>query len=201
MAKKVKKIRKTIGIDPCTLPPRRRRRPPNAAPVNNDDLICLHEAWEDNGSSRRCADCLEYLGGALPAPAYAELPPPPALPPPFRHRMPAERQGVTHKFDIAGCEGYLTVGLFSDGTVGEIFLRMAKQGSTIGGFADAWATCFSMALQYGVPLERMCSKFTAWSFEPSGFTGNEDIPSAKSVIDYVSRWLMAKYGPKAGGGM
>ncbi len=122
----------------------------------------------------------------------------PAAPAPFRQRMAAERTGITHKFDIAGHEGYLTVGLYADGTVGEIFLRMSKQGSTVGGLVDAWATCFSMCLQYGVPLSKLCDKFSHWSFEPAGFTGNELVPQARSVIDYVSRWLAAKYVKQEG---
>jgi ribonucleoside-diphosphate reductase alpha chain len=114
---------------------------------------------------------------------------------PARRRLPAERQAVTHKFDITGHEGYLTVGLYEDGTPGEIFLKMAKEGSTISGLMDSFATAISMALQYGVPLKALVDKFSHTRFEPSGFTGNPEIPIAKSVMDYIFRWLAARFLP------
>jgi ribonucleoside-diphosphate reductase alpha chain len=112
-----------------------------------------------------------------------------------RRRLPDERQAVTHKFSIAGHEGYVTVGLYEDGTPGEVFITMSKEGSTISGLMDAFATSVSMALQYGVPLRVLVEKFQHMRFEPSGFTGNRDIPIAKSVLDYMFRWLGKKFLP------
>jgi ribonucleoside-diphosphate reductase alpha chain len=111
-----------------------------------------------------------------------------------RRRLPDERPSVTHKFSIAGHEGYLHVGQYPDsGMPGEIFITMAKQGSTISGLMDAFATSISLALQYGVPLEDMCRKFSHMRFEPSGFTNNRQIPIAKSIMDYIFRYLEYKY--------
>jgi ribonucleoside-diphosphate reductase alpha chain len=112
---------------------------------------------------------------------------------PVRRKLPDERRAVTHKFDIAGHEGYITVGLFNDGQPGEIFLVMAKEGSTISGLMDAFATSISMALQYGVPLEALIEKFSHVRFEPSGFTKNSEIPYAKSITDYIFRWMASKF--------
>jgi len=108
---------------------------------------------------------------------------------PSRRKLDDERQALTHKFSIAGHEGYLTVGLYSDGQPGEIFLRMAKEGSTVSGLMDTIATMTSISLQYGVPLQALVDKFSHTRFEPSGFTQNRDIPIAKSVMDYVFRFL------------
>jgi ribonucleoside-diphosphate reductase alpha chain len=108
---------------------------------------------------------------------------------PIRHKLPDEREARTHKFSIAGHEGYLTVGLYDDGQPGEIFLRMAKEGSTVSGLMDTIATMTSIALQYGVPLKALVDKFSHTRFEPSGFTNNREIPIAKSVMDYVFRFL------------
>jgi ribonucleoside-diphosphate reductase alpha chain len=108
---------------------------------------------------------------------------------PLRRRMPSTRQSLTHKFDIAGHEGYLTVGLYDDGSPGELFITMAKEGSTIGGLMDSFGTAISMCLQYGVPLKTLVEKFAHSRFEPSGFTKNPDIPIAKSLTDYIFRWL------------
>ena len=108
---------------------------------------------------------------------------------PHRHRLPATRPSVTHKFDIAGHEGYLNVGLYEDKTPGELFITMAKEGSTVGGMMDAFATAISLCLQYGVPLEALVKKFSHQRFEPAGMTGNRDIPFAKSIVDYIFRWL------------
>jgi ribonucleoside-diphosphate reductase alpha chain len=112
---------------------------------------------------------------------------------PVRRRLPDERQAITHKFDIAGHEGYITVGLFEDGQPGEIFLVMAKEGSTISGFADAFAQAISYALQYGVPLQALVDKFSHVRFEPSGMTKNPEIRFAKSIVDYIFRWLASKF--------
>jgi ribonucleoside-diphosphate reductase alpha chain len=103
--------------------------------------------------------------------------------------LPDERSARTHKFSIAGHEGYLTVGLYDDGQPGEIFLRMAKEGSTVSGLMDTIATMTSIALQYGVPLKALVDKFSHTRFEPAGFTNNREIPIAKSVMDYVFRFL------------
>jgi ribonucleoside-diphosphate reductase alpha chain len=116
-----------------------------------------------------------------------------AMPQPVRRRLPDERQALTHKFDIAGHEGYITAGLFEDGSPGEIFLVMAKEGSTISGFADAFAQAISYALQYGVPLQVLVDKFSHARFEPSGMTANPQIRFAKSIVDYVFRWLATKF--------
>ena len=112
---------------------------------------------------------------------------------PVRRRLPDERHSLTHKFDIAGHEGYITVGLFEDGQPGELFLVMAKEGSTISGFADAFAQAISYALQYGVPLQVLVDKFSHARFEPSGMTRNPDIRFAKSIVDYIFRWLATKF--------
>lgn len=113
---------------------------------------------------------------------------------PRRHRLPDERQAITHKFSVAGHEGYLTVGLYpEDGQPGEIFVVMAKQGSVVSGLMDAFATAISLALQYGVPLKVLVEKFAHVRFEPSGYTNNRDIPIAKSIIDYIFRWLGLKF--------
>ena len=112
---------------------------------------------------------------------------------PVRHKLPDERDAITHKFDIAGHEGYITVGLFEDGSPGEIFLVMAKEGSTISGFADAFAQAVSYALQYGVPLQVLVDKFSHVRFEPSGLTKNPDVRLAKSIVDYIFRWLATKF--------
>jgi ribonucleoside-diphosphate reductase alpha chain len=112
---------------------------------------------------------------------------------PVRRRLPDERQAITHKFDIQGHEGYITVGLFENGQPGEIFLVMAKEGSTISGFADAFAQAISYALQYGVPLQALVDKFSHVRFEPSGMTRNPEIRFAKSIVDYIFRWLASKF--------
>jgi ribonucleoside-diphosphate reductase alpha chain len=112
---------------------------------------------------------------------------------PARRKLPDERHALTHKFSIAGHEGYITVGMYEDGKPGEIFLVMAKEGSTISGLMDAFATSISMALQYGVPLEALVEKFSHVRFEPSGFTKNPEIPYAKSITDYIFRYLASKF--------
>ncbi len=107
----------------------------------------------------------------------------------------ATRTALTHKFDVAGHEGYLTVGLFEDGQPGELFITMAKEGSTIGGLMDSIATLSSMSFQYGVPLEALVRKFSHQRFEPSGFTKNPEIRNAASITDYVFRWLAFQFVP------
>ncbi len=112
---------------------------------------------------------------------------------PVQRKLPVERRAITHKFNIAGHEGYITVGMYDDGAPGEIFINMSKEGSTVSGLMDAFARAISYAMQYGVPLEVLADKFAHTRFEPSGFTGNEQIPYAKSITDYIFRWLALKF--------
>jgi ribonucleoside-diphosphate reductase alpha chain len=112
---------------------------------------------------------------------------------PLRRKLPDERRSITHKFDIAGHEGYITVGMYEDGQPGEIFIAMSKEGSTISGLMDSFATAISYSLQYGVPLRFLVDKFSHTRFEPSGFTKNPNIPIAKSMMDYIFRWLATKF--------
>jgi ribonucleoside-diphosphate reductase alpha chain len=110
-----------------------------------------------------------------------------------RRKLKNERSSITHKFSIGGHEGYLTVGKYDDGTPGEIFIKMAKEGSTLSGIMDAFALSVSIALQYGVPLRAIVDKFVNSRFEPSGYTGNPEIRYAKSIVDYLGRWLGGKF--------
>ncbi len=114
---------------------------------------------------------------------------------PRRERLPDTRQSITHKFNVSGHEGYITVGLYPDGRPGELFITMAKEGSTIGGLMDCFGTAVSMSLQYGVPLEVYVNKFSHTRFEPMGFTKNPDIKIAKSLVDYIFRWLGITFLP------
>ena len=126
--------------------------------------------------------------------AAPEMAAPLAVPKAVRRRLPDERAGLTHKFSIGGHEGYLTVGLYPDtNQPGEIFIRMSKEGSSISGLMDSFATAISLALQYGVPLSTLVDKFIHSRFEPSGFTGNKEIPMAKSVMDYIFRYLALRF--------
>jgi ribonucleoside-diphosphate reductase alpha chain len=115
---------------------------------------------------------------------------------PFRKKLPDERRAYTHKFSVGGHEGYITVGLYEDGQPGEIFITMAKEGSTVSGLMDSFATAISLALQYGVPLKVLCDKFSHTRFEPSGWSRNPDIGYAKSLMDYIFRWLALKFLPR-----
>ena len=110
-----------------------------------------------------------------------------------RRKLPSERSSITHKFSVGGHEGYITVGMYADGQPGEIFIKMAKEGSTLSGIMDAFALSVSISLQYGVPLRALVDKFVNSRFEPSGYTGNPKIRYAKSVVDYIRRWLGAKF--------
>jgi len=114
-------------------------------------------------------------------------------PKPVRRKLPDERVAITHKFSVEGQEGYVTVGLYEDGKPGELFITMAKEGSTLSGVMDAFATAISLTLQYGVPLEFLVNKFSHVRFEPSGWTNNPQIPYAKSIIDYIFRWMASKF--------
>jgi ribonucleoside-diphosphate reductase alpha chain len=115
---------------------------------------------------------------------------------PVRRRLPDERQAIVHHFNVGGYEGYLTVGFYEDGSPGEIFITTAKEGSTVSGLMDCFATAVSLALQYGLPLKVLCSKFSHTRFEPSGWTGNPEIGYAKSLADYVARWLALRFLPR-----
>jgi ribonucleoside-diphosphate reductase alpha chain len=110
-----------------------------------------------------------------------------------RHRLPDERAGVTHHFSIAGHEGYLTVGVYPNGQPGEVFIRMAKEGSTIAGLMECFGTVVSVSLQHGVPLRVLCDKLSHTRFEPSGWTGNEELGYAKSIMDYLFRWMALRF--------
>ncbi len=112
-----------------------------------------------------------------------------------RRRLPDEREAITHKFSVGGHEGYLTVGKYEDGSPGELFITMSKEGSTVSGLMDSFACAISLSLQYGVPLQVLCDKLSHMRFEPSGFTGNPDLPIAKSISDYIFRWLALKFLP------
>ena len=138
----------------------------------------------------------EQGAGKTETPAPSPQSPAPSVPQPFRRKLPDERQAITHKFSVAQHEGYLTVGLYEDGQPGEIFITMAKEGSTVSGLMDSFATAVSLALQYGVPLKVLCDKFSHTRFEPSGWTPNPEIRYAKSVMDYIFRWLAYKFLPR-----
>ena len=131
---------------------------------------------------------------ATPAEPLAE-PAPQIIYQPRRERLPHTRRSLTHKFDIQGHEGYINVGFYPDGRPGELFITMAKEGSTIGGLMDVLGTAISIGLQYGVPLEVFVNKFAHSRFEPAGFTKNPDIPIAKSIADYIFRWLGMEFIP------
>jgi ribonucleoside-diphosphate reductase alpha chain len=111
----------------------------------------------------------------------------------IRHRLDDERMSITHKFNVGGHEGYITVGLYQDGNPGELFITMAKEGSTVSGLMDSFACAVSLALQHGVPLKLLCEKFAHTRFEPSGWTNNTDIGFAKSIMDYIFRWLQLRF--------
>jgi ribonucleoside-diphosphate reductase alpha chain len=128
--------------------------------------------------------------GAAALPALVDTKGPPAA---VRRKLPDERRSITHKFSVAGHEGYIHVGLYETGDPGEIFIRMAKEGSTISGLMDSFGTAISLAFQHGVPLRLLVDKFTRTKFDPSGFTGNPEIPRASSIMDYIFRWLGAKF--------
>jgi ribonucleoside-diphosphate reductase alpha chain len=131
------------------------------------------------------------VAAVLPVPAASIAPA--IVVKPLRRKLPDERAALTHKFSIAGHEGYITVGMYPDNTPGEIFLTMSKEGSTISGLMDSFATAISLALQYGVPLQTLVDKFAHARFEPSGVTNNPDIRFAKSIMDYIFRWLGSKF--------
>jgi ribonucleoside-diphosphate reductase alpha chain len=167
---------------------------------------------ETDGASSRAAAAKVVTPETVPAPAVtpasipapqpggqaappAPVKPTPASVQPRRERLPHTRRSLTHKFDIQGHEGYVNVGFYPDGRPGELFITMAKEGSTIGGLMDVLGTAISIGLQYGVPLEVFVNKFAHSRFEPAGFTRNPDIPIAKSIADYIFRWLGMEFIP------
>ncbi len=153
----------------------KRTQPLNTSASRNDDSV--------KGTR-------DARGNTIPSGVPAPVATAPGL---RRHKLPDERRAITHKFSVAGHEGYVTVGLYEDGMPGEIFLTMAKEGSTISGLMDSFATAISLTLQYGVPLEALVEKFSHMRFEPAGYTKNPEIPIAKSLVDYIFRWLASKF--------
>lgn len=150
-------------------------------------LKCVAIYRENSKASQPLNTKSEPKAEAKPDPA------PVVVAAPQRKRLPDTRQSVTHKFDIGGHEGYVTVGLYPDGKPGEIFVQIAKEGSTVSGLLDSWATMVSLGLQYGVPLEVLVNKFAHSRYEPNGFTRSPDVPIAKSLTDYISRWLGCRF--------
>ena len=150
----------------------------------------VEKAWNEINAAREALEADRRRVAAPAAPTPANLGGRPAeVGPPRRERLPDTRRSMTHKFDIQGHEGYINVGFYDDGRPGELFITMAKEGSTVGGLMDVVGTLVSMGLQYGVPLEVFVNKFAHSRFEPAGFTKNPEIPIAKSVTDYIFRWL------------
>jgi ribonucleoside-diphosphate reductase alpha chain len=144
-----------------------------------------------SGTAKGAKQAIAAVQAAAPAPVEK------VVYRPVRRKLADERASITHKFSIGGHEGYITVGLFEDGTPGELFITMAKEGSTISGLMDSFATTVSYALQYGVPVKFFVDKFSHVRFEPSGWTGNPQVPYAKSIMDYIFRWMGAKFlGPE-----
>ncbi|HUR36389.1 MAG TPA: vitamin B12-dependent ribonucleotide reductase [Terriglobales bacterium] len=158
--------------------------------VSGEDGKVSKENDKKKSSSVSAEDAQKQLEAAISAAMQQD---PNAPPRAIRHRLPDERVGVTHKFNIGGHEGYINVGLYKDGQPGEIFIRMAKEGSTVSGLMDCFATATSIALQHGVPLKLLCEKFAHTRFEPSGWTQNSDLGFAKSIMDYIFRWLQLRF--------
>jgi ribonucleoside-diphosphate reductase alpha chain len=157
--------------------------------VTAKSVVAAAAAFQRSLEEIAKADAIPTLPPAPQAPAQDLNGPPKAV----RHRLPEERASITHKFGIAGHEGYITVGLYPTGQPGEIFIKMAKEGSTVSGLMDSFATSISLALQHGVPLRVLCEKFAHLRFEPSGWTQNEHIGFAKSLMDYIFRWLNLRF--------
>ncbi|MCL6564837.1 MAG: vitamin B12-dependent ribonucleotide reductase [Acidobacteriia bacterium] len=150
--------------------------------------VAIYRDGSKKAQPLSAADTEKKKKEAKPAPGQQEL-----FTGATRRKLPNERRSITHKFSIGGHEGYLTVGMYEDGSPGEIFIKMAKEGSTLSGIMDGFALSVSIALQYGVPLKALVDKFIHTRFEPSGFTGNPEIPYAKSILDYIARWLGGKF--------
>jgi len=161
--------------------------------VTSKQVIAAAQAFQASLDALAKASAVKPVAAVPVAPAPVANQDLNAPPKAVRHRLPEERASVTHKFSIAGHEGYITVGLYPTGQPGEIFIKMAKEGSTVSGLMDAFATSISLALQHGVPLKVLCEKFAHTRFEPSGWTGNEQIGYAKSLMDYIFRWLQLRF--------
>jgi ribonucleoside-diphosphate reductase alpha chain len=157
----------------------------------------VHAAAEVQSAigSRQSAITSDNLGPAHPIPHTIERIVERVVERPLRRRLPDTRRAITHKFDVGGHEGYITTGLYEDGTPGEVFIRISKEGSTVGGLMDTIATLVSLALQYGVPVDSLVRKFEHVRFEPSGMTRNPEIPIAKSLVDYIFRYLAMEFVP------
>ena len=161
-----------------------------SADAEKDDDLDADEALESSGAVEAADAMLEAsLEAASAETRVIERVVEKVIERPMRRRLPDTRESLTHKFNVAGHEGYLIVGLYEDGTPGELFITMAKEGSTIGGLMDSLGTAISVALQYGVPVQSLVTKFAHQRFEPMGMTTNSEIPFAKSLVDYIFRWL------------
>jgi ribonucleoside-diphosphate reductase alpha chain len=167
-----------------------------SADAEKDDDVDADEALESNGGMEAADAMLEAsLEAAASETRIIERVVEKVIERPMRRRLPDTRDSMTHKFNVAGHEGYLIVGLYEDGTPGELFITMAKEGSTIGGLMDSLGTAISVALQYGVPVQSLVTKFAHQRFEPMGMTTNSEIPFAKSLVDYIFRWLGMQFVP------
>jgi len=149
-----------------------------------------HDSVEENPRTEHASVRNPIAASEAPEAAPPELLGPPAA---NRHRLPNERPAITHHFAVGGHEGYLTVGLYPNGQPGEIFIRMAKEGSTIAGLMESFGTVVSVSLQHGVPLRVLCDKLSHTRFEPSGWTGSAELGYAKSIMDYLFRWLELRF--------
>jgi len=167
-----------------------------SADAEKDDDVDADEALEATGANEAADAMLEAsLRDAGAEAKVIERVVEKIIERPMRRRLPDTRESVTHKFNVAGHEGYLIVGLYEDGSPGELFITMAKEGSTIGGLMDSLGTAISVALQYGVPVQSLVTKFAHQRFEPMGMTTNSDIPFAKSLVDYIFRWFGMQFVP------
>jgi ribonucleoside-diphosphate reductase alpha chain len=167
-----------------------------SADAEKDDDLDADDALESSGATEAADSMLEAsLEAATMETRIIERVVEKVIERPMRRRLPDTRDSLTHKFNVAGHEGYLIVGLYEDGTPGELFITMAKEGSTIGGLMDSLGTAISVALQYGVPVQSLVTKFAHQRFEPMGMTTNSDIPFAKSLVDYIFRWLGMQFVP------
>jgi ribonucleoside-diphosphate reductase alpha chain len=151
------------------------------------EIVIVEHSDEDSQKASKDAGSNGSGDASITGAAHADGPPA------VRRRLPDERHSLTHHFSVGGQEGYVTVGLYEDGLPGELFIRMAKEGSTVSGLMDSFATAVSLALQYGVPLRVLCDKFSHTRFEPSGWSGNPKIGYAKSLTDYLFRWLELRF--------
>jgi ribonucleoside-diphosphate reductase alpha chain len=175
--------------------------PPPRSERRQDRRQAADRSWNRRRSSPPPASpefrARQLLRSQPPSPPPRSRTPTPldsqAPPRAVRHRLPAERASRHPQVRLAGHEGYITVGLYPNGQPGEIFIRMAKEGSTVSGLMDSFATAISLALQHGVPLKVLCEKFAHTRFEPSGWTGNEQIGYAKSIMDYIFRWIQIRF--------